>query len=89
MNLCPAEAPPSQPSSQPARSVGPQLPPAAEDVQWIDRYEPQTPDDLIVHKRKVSEVQGWLQSYLENKAARPSKALLITGKLLRNMSAGR
>ncbi|KDQ11559.1 hypothetical protein BOTBODRAFT_189751 [Botryobasidium botryosum FD-172 SS1] len=31
-----------------------------DDQLWVDKYEPQTAEDLAVHKRKVEDVRKWL-----------------------------
>ncbi|KAI0916087.1 hypothetical protein AcV7_007186 [Taiwanofungus camphoratus] len=31
-----------------------------DDRMWVDRYEPTTEEDLVVHKRKVQDVRQWL-----------------------------
>jgi hypothetical protein len=53
----------------------------AASVQWVDKHEPASPDELLVHKRKVGEVQAWLQVYLEARKAGycPTRVLLVTG----------
>ena len=35
---------------------------AAPPTLWIDKYAPATSKDLAVHKKKVDEVRGWLQT---------------------------
>ncbi|EIM79666.1 uncharacterized protein STEHIDRAFT_163490 [Stereum hirsutum FP-91666 SS1] len=34
--------------------------PVADDRMWVDVYEPETEEDLAVHKRKVNDVRQWL-----------------------------
>jgi hypothetical protein len=53
----------------------------AASVQWADKHKPASPDELLVHKRKVGEVQAWLQVYLEAGKAGycPTRVLLVTG----------
>jgi hypothetical protein len=50
-------------------------------VQWVDKHEPSAVDELLVHKRKVGEVQAWLQVYLDARKAGycPTRVLLVTG----------
>jgi hypothetical protein len=54
----------------------------AASVQWVDKHEPASAEQLLVHKRKVGEVQAWLQVYLEARAAGycPTRVLLVTGR---------
>lgn len=34
---------------------------------WADRYGPESLDELVVHKKKVSDVQGWLQGKISGR----------------------
>ena len=43
---------------------------------WVDRHAPQSEKDLIVHKKKVAEVQGWLEAAA---AAQGPACAVITG----------
>eukprot|EP00879_Flechtneria_rotunda_P021977 GHRR01023177.1.p1 GENE.GHRR01023177.1~~GHRR01023177.1.p1 ORF type:complete len:741 (+),score=334.77 GHRR01023177.1:279-2501(+) len=52
---------------------------AAASEQWVDKHEPHSPDDLVVHKRKVGEVTDWLTGYQDSRAAHPTRVLLVTG----------
>ncbi|WIA32153.1 hypothetical protein OEZ86_003002 [Tetradesmus obliquus] len=54
---------------------------AAAGVQWADKHEPSSVEGLLVHKRKVAELQAWLQVYLEARQAGycPTRVLLVTG----------
>ncbi|GIY51425.1 cell cycle checkpoint protein RAD17 [Caerostris darwini] len=49
-------------------------------IPWVDEFTPLTIHDLAVHKKKISEVQSWLQNYLlhQNKG-KISPILLLTG----------
>ncbi|GIY34937.1 cell cycle checkpoint protein RAD17 [Caerostris extrusa] len=49
-------------------------------IPWVDEFTPLTIHDLAVHKKKISEVQSWLQNYLlhQNKG-KASPILLLTG----------
>ncbi|KAJ1977946.1 Cell cycle checkpoint protein rad17 [Dimargaris xerosporica] len=46
----------------PTTSGGPGEPPfPTSDALWVDKYAPTTVADLAVHKRKVQDVQNWLE----------------------------
>lgn len=57
---------------------------AAAGVQWADKHEPSSVEGLLVHTRKVAELQAWLQVYLEARQAGycPTRVLLVTGARL-------
>lgn len=38
----------------------------AEDGTWADRFQPQTRHELAIHKKKVDEVDQWLQNNTGN-----------------------
>jgi cell cycle checkpoint protein len=51
---------------------------------WSLKYEPRVPEDLIVHKKKVDEVNLWLQIQLHAAGSLPargytSRLLIVTG----------
>ncbi|KAL4883607.1 Rad17 cell cycle checkpoint protein-domain-containing protein [Aspergillus karnatakaensis] len=50
---------------------------AQEDLPWAQRYAPLTLDELAVHKRKVRDVEQWLDNALTGKARR--KLLVLKG----------
>lgn len=58
-------------SSNPAAAAAAEL--------WVDKYLPRSVSDLVVHKKKVAEVQDWLTFYNEHRAKHHTRALLITG----------
>lgn len=43
---------------------------------WSDKYAPKSQSDLAVHKKKISEVESWLQVHLTAKRKLPPIALL-------------
>lgn len=45
----------------------------------MDKYVPTSVADLVVHKKKVAEVQDWLTFYNEHRAKHHTRALLVTG----------
>ena len=38
-----------------------------DDRLWVDKYEPQSLQDLVVHKRKVDDVRRWLEEAFTEK----------------------
>lgn len=46
-------------------------------VTWIDKYKPQNLDDLVIHPKKVDEVQIWFDRYKRNTYS--CKYLLLLG----------
>ncbi len=71
----------------PTRTAGapPRAPPPAAPTPplqlWCDKHTPACCEELAVQKRKVQEVQDWLQGYLRHRGAAPSRLLLVTGAL--------
>ncbi|KAG8310235.1 Cell cycle checkpoint protein rad17 [Homalodisca vitripennis] len=57
------EEPPVQPPSQTAS------------VNWLQQYRPKTTDELVVHVKKIREVESWLEQSINA----TSKFLLLTG----------
>ncbi|KAK9814703.1 hypothetical protein WJX72_010168 [[Myrmecia] bisecta] len=51
--------------------------PAAEEL-WIDKHRPKAEADLIVHKKKVAELRGWLEAQAST-TSRHAGTLLATG----------
>uniref|UniRef100_A0A8C5L250 Cell cycle checkpoint protein RAD17 n=1 Tax=Jaculus jaculus TaxID=51337 RepID=A0A8C5L250_JACJA len=47
---------------------------------WVDKYKPETQQELAVHKKKIEEVEAWLKAeVLERKSKQGGSVLLITG----------
>jgi D-alanyl-D-alanine dipeptidase len=49
---------------------------------WVDLYTPHSISDLVVHKKKVQEVQDWLTFYQEHKSRHHTRAVLVTGRIV-------
>jgi cell cycle checkpoint protein len=32
-------------------------------LTWLEKYQPKTPDDLVIHPKKVKEVEEWFRNY--------------------------
>ncbi|CAC5393974.1 HRAD17 [Mytilus coruscus] len=52
--------------------------PAFETELWSDKYAPKSQSDLAVHKKKISEVECWIQKHLSAQGKLPP-ILLLTG----------
>ncbi|KAI0047880.1 P-loop containing nucleoside triphosphate hydrolase protein [Auriscalpium vulgare] len=53
---------------------------AHDDRLWVDRFEPQSEEELAVHKRKVEDVRRWLQeAFGGGKIAKYRRLLVLTG----------
>ncbi|XP_052688808.1 cell cycle checkpoint protein RAD17-like isoform X8 [Crassostrea angulata] len=52
--------------------------PSYEDELWSDKHTPKSVSDLAVHKKKIEELQTWLQRHLNSKTMR-SPMVLLTG----------
>lgn len=52
--------------------------PSYEDELWSDKHTPKSVSDLAVHKKKIEELQTWLQRHLNSKSMR-SPMVLLTG----------
>lgn len=50
-------------------------------LPWVDRYSPQSQSNLAVHKKKVEEVQTWIQEHLQSdhKQRKFGNILILTG----------
>ncbi|EIM79628.1 Rad17-domain-containing protein [Stereum hirsutum FP-91666 SS1] len=54
--------------------------PVADDLMWVDVYEPETEEDLAVHKRKVNDVRQWLlEAFQPSKLQKYRRLLVLTG----------
>ncbi|KAK2189322.1 hypothetical protein NP493_109g05020 [Ridgeia piscesae] len=75
---------PREAVSQPQRSYPGKLQPATncspleEDELWSARHKPRSQADLAVHKKKIAEVQAWLQDHVYKKRGL-APLLLLTG----------
>ncbi|KAL1117389.1 hypothetical protein AAG570_004715 [Ranatra chinensis] len=49
-----------------------------EAVEWLDKFAPAKIDDLVVHKKKIEEVRGWLTG-LRNNTPGGSRLLVVIG----------
>ncbi|XP_063309794.1 cell cycle checkpoint protein RAD17 [Pelobates fuscus] len=57
-----------------------QLKPSSDQSQnepWIDKYKPDTQADLAVHKKKVEEVESWLNVHIDQKPPKQGGSLLL------------
>ncbi|XP_061182185.1 cell cycle checkpoint protein RAD17-like [Saccostrea echinata] len=69
----------TKPLSQcPSRSNVVNKRPAYEDELWSDKHSPKNLLDLAVHKKKIEELQTWLQRHLKTDSVR-SPMVLLTG----------
>ncbi|KAG9788024.1 hypothetical protein ABEF93_005100 [Exophiala dermatitidis] len=68
---------PAPSSSQPAHKSGTGHVPEVQYLPWADRYGPSNLDELVVHKKKVSNVQGWLQGKISGR--NNQKVLVLKG----------
>ncbi|NXP43556.1 RAD17 protein, partial [Heliornis fulica] len=51
-----------------------------QDVPWVDRYKPETQNDLAVHKKKIEEVETWLKVHIfQRQSKQGGSILLLTG----------
>ncbi|XP_076973538.1 cell cycle checkpoint protein RAD17 isoform X2 [Tamandua tetradactyla] len=52
----------------------------SENEPWVDKYQPETQQELAVHKKKIEEVEIWLKAQvLERQPKQGGSILLITG----------
>ncbi|NXY78779.1 RAD17 protein, partial [Glareola pratincola] len=52
----------------------------SQDEPWVDRYKPQTQNDLAVQKKKIEEVETWLNTHIfQRQPKQGSSILLLTG----------
>ncbi|KAM6230237.1 cell cycle checkpoint protein RAD17 isoform 2-T2 [Porphyrio hochstetteri] len=52
----------------------------SEDEPWVDRYKPETQNDLAVQKKKVEEVESWLKTHIfQRQPKQGGSILLLTG----------
>ncbi|XP_068781677.1 cell cycle checkpoint protein RAD17-like [Struthio camelus] len=52
----------------------------AHDEPWVDKYKPETQNDLAVHKKKIEEVEAWLKKHIfQRQSKQGGSVLLLTG----------
>ncbi|XP_071064516.1 cell cycle checkpoint protein RAD17 isoform X5 [Dasypus novemcinctus] len=52
----------------------------SENEPWVDKYKPETQQELAVHKKKIEEVEIWLKAQvLERQPKQGGSVLLVTG----------
>ncbi|XP_065519596.1 cell cycle checkpoint protein RAD17 isoform X2 [Lathamus discolor] len=52
----------------------------SQDEPWVDRYKPETQNDLAVQKKKIEEVEAWLKIHvLQRQPKQGGSVLLLTG----------
>ncbi|NWS49268.1 RAD17 protein, partial [Probosciger aterrimus] len=52
----------------------------SQDEPWVDRYKPETQNDLAVQKKKIEEVKAWLKMHiLQRQPKQAGSVLLLTG----------
>ncbi|KFQ51083.1 Cell cycle checkpoint protein RAD17, partial [Nestor notabilis] len=52
----------------------------SQDEPWVDRYKPETQNDLAVQKKKIEEVEAWLKMHiLQRQPKQGGSVLLLTG----------
>ncbi|RMC08078.1 hypothetical protein DUI87_15109 [Hirundo rustica rustica] len=53
---------------------------AQEELPWVERYRPETQNDLAVQKKKIEEVETWLKMHVfQRKPKQSGSVLLLTG----------
>ncbi|NXE44725.1 RAD17 protein, partial [Casuarius casuarius] len=52
----------------------------SQDEPWVDKYKPETQNDLAVHKKKIEEVEAWLKMHIfQRQPKQGGSVLLLTG----------
>ncbi|NWR75460.1 RAD17 protein, partial [Centropus unirufus] len=52
----------------------------SQDEPWVDRYKPETQNDLAVQKKKIQEVEAWLKMHVfQRQPKQGGSVLLLTG----------
>ncbi|NXF93643.1 RAD17 protein, partial [Eubucco bourcierii] len=52
----------------------------SQDEPWVDRYKPETQNDLAVQKKKIEEVETWLKMHIfQRQQKQGTSLLLLTG----------
>ncbi|NXH55008.1 RAD17 protein, partial [Rhabdornis inornatus] len=53
---------------------------AREELPWVERYRPETQNDLAVQKKKIEEVETWLKKHVfQRQPKQGGSVLLLTG----------
>ncbi|NXA04532.1 RAD17 protein, partial [Sapayoa aenigma] len=51
-----------------------------DELPWVDRYKPETQNDLAVQKKKIEEVETWLKKHIfQRQPKQGGSVLLLTG----------
>ncbi|KAM3655252.1 cell cycle checkpoint protein RAD17 [Ammospiza maritima maritima] len=54
--------------------------PAPEELPWVERYRPESQNDLAVQKKKIEEVETWLKAHIfQRQPKQGGSVLLLTG----------
>ncbi|NXS31783.1 RAD17 protein, partial [Pomatostomus ruficeps] len=54
--------------------------PSHDELLWVERYKPETQNDLAVQKKKVEEVETWLKTHMfQRQPKQGGSVLLLTG----------
>ncbi|XP_063035956.1 cell cycle checkpoint protein RAD17 [Melospiza melodia melodia] len=54
--------------------------PAPEQLPWVERYRPESQNDLAVQKKKIEEVETWLKAHIfQRQPKQGGSVLLLTG----------
>ncbi|XP_043824215.1 cell cycle checkpoint protein RAD17 isoform X2 [Dromiciops gliroides] len=49
----------------------------SENEPWVDKYKPETQNELAVHKKKVEELETWLKAHVFEKQPKEGGSILI------------
>ena len=71
--------PPESKDQPRIRSKSPHITEEVDSRPWAQRFGPETLDELAVHKRKVADVQKWLEDVFAGRCKQVSQAVLSTG----------
>ncbi|NXY62829.1 RAD17 protein, partial [Callaeas wilsoni] len=53
---------------------------AQDELPWVERYKPETQNDLAVQKKKIEEVESWLKTHVfQRQPKQGGSVLLLTG----------
>lgn len=53
---------------------------AQDELPWVERYKPETQNDLAVQKKKIEEVETWLKTHIfQTQPKQGGSVLLLTG----------
>lgn len=75
--------------TSPRPPAAPSAPPTTTAELWVSKHAPRTESDLVVHKKKVQEVQQWLE-WQRGSLGRAgiSRVAMVTGELSRGWQSG-